>query len=296
MAPGLSTQKAIESERMKRALKELRVPDDGLLSPEVGSWAEEKYRLIALYDELFATGMKDKWEERVYIDLYAGAGYSKIRGSNTVLKGSAVLALSVQNPFDKYIFCEESGELMNALRKRGERIAPTANIGYVRGSCDSRIEEICSEIPKASREHRVLSLCVVDPFDFGLKFKTLKRLSAFYVDFLVLLAIGMDANRNYEHYVTGESTKIDDALGNTDWRARWDQITHRDEFRSFLAREFSLSMESLGYLPQREMKLVRSDEKNLPLYYLALFSRNDVAYQFWNQVLKYGTDQQSFEW
>src|SRR5215469_12447002 len=98
---------------MQRALNELRVPDDGLVSPEVGSWAEEKYRLIALYDELFATGMKDKWQERVYIDLYAGAGYSKVRGSKMVLKGSAVLALSVQNPFDKYIFCEESGELMS---------------------------------------------------------------------------------------------------------------------------------------------------------------------------------------
>ena len=39
------------------------------------------------------------------------------------------------------------------------------------------------------------------------------------------------------------------------------------------------------------MKLVRSDEKNLPLYYLALFSRRQTAYKFWDQVLKYGTDQ-----
>jgi three-Cys-motif partner protein len=280
---------------MKRALKELRVPDDGLVCPDVGSWAEEKYRLIALYDELFATGMKDKWETRVYIDLYAGAGYSRIRGSNTVLKGSAVLSLTVQNPFDKYIFCEEDRELITALQKRCKSIAPAANVDYLQGDCDSEIERLCSMIPKASSGHRVLSLCVVDPFDFGLKFKTLKRLSVFYIDFLVLLAIGMDANRNYEHYVTGESRKIDDALGNTDWRARWEKIPHRDEFRSFLAREFSHSMESLGYLPQREMKLVRSDEKNLPLYYLALFSRNDVAYQFWSQVLKYGTDQQRFE-
>jgi hypothetical protein len=55
-------------------------------------------------------------------------------------------------------------------------------------------------------------------------------------------------------------------------------------------------MESLRYLPTPldRMKLVRSDEKNLPLYYLALFSRNDTAHQFWDQVLKYGTDQSSF--
>jgi hypothetical protein len=55
-------------------------------------------------------------------------------------------------------------------------------------------------------------------------------------------------------------------------------------------------MESLGYLHQElhQMKLVRSADKNLPLYYLALFSRHDTAYKFWKDVLKYSTDQSSF--
>ena len=44
------------------------------------------------------------------------------------------------------------------------------------------------------------------------------------------------------------------------------------------------------------MKLVRSDEKNLPLYYLAPFSRNQLAYKFWESALKYGTDQTKFNW
>ena len=67
----------------------------------------------------------------------------------------------------------------------------------------------------------------------------------------------------------------------------------RSDFRRFLAVEFSRSRETLGYLrtPVDRMKLVRSDEKNLPLYYLALFSRNDTAHKFWDQVLKYGTNQ-----
>ncbi len=36
----------------------LDVEDDGLKCPEVGAWAETKYRLLALYDELFSTGME----------------------------------------------------------------------------------------------------------------------------------------------------------------------------------------------------------------------------------------------
>ena len=268
--------------------------DDGLKTSEVGAWAETKYRLLALYDELFSTGMKNKWDQRVYVDLYAGAGHSRVLGTGRCLKGSPIIALTVPHPFDKYIFCEEDEELLDALKARAERIAPQANVAYIRGNCDAKIEKICREIPKGSSTNRVLSLCLVDPFDFGLKFKTLTRLSTFFMDFVVLLAIGMDANRNYDHYVDGNSTKIDEALGNTEWRERWKAIgVRRSEFRPFLANEFCRSMESLDYLkkPLDRMKLVRSVEKNLQLYYLALFSRNEMAFKFWDDVLKYSTDQ-----
>lgn len=280
--------------RVASGLPNLRVDDDGLISPDVGDWAETKYRLLALYDELFSTGMKNKWNQRIYLDLYAGAGYSHVQGTSKFLKGSPIIALTVTNPFDKYVFCEESEDLLSALRARVQRIAPQANVSYVLGNCDTEIERICQEIPKWSPSNKVLSLCVVDPFDFGLKFKTLHRLSSVFIDFVVLLAVGMDANRNYDHYVAGNSTKIDEAL----WQYRVAGAleaggARRKDFRQFLASEFSLSMESLEYIkqPLDRMKLVRSVEKNLPLYYLALFSRHKTAYKFWGDVLKYSTDQ-----
>lgn len=279
--------------------EKLRVDDDGLVCREVRRWAEKKYRLISMYDELFATGMKNKWGKRVYIDLYAGAGYSRVQGTPTVLKGSPILALSVQHPFDKYIFCEEDRELLGALQARVRRTAKSVDVAFVAGDCDTEADQICALIPRPSAGNTVLSLCFVDPFDFGLKFETLRKLSSFFVDFLVLLAVGMDATRNYDHYVDGNSTKIDEALGNTEWRVRWKAIgVHRADFRPFLAAEFAKSMESLGYLHQEvhQMVLVRSDDKNLPLYYLALFSRNKLAYRFWQDVQKYATDQTSFSW
>jgi three-Cys-motif partner protein len=268
--------------------------DDGLVVPEVGAWAETKYRLIGLYAALFSTGMKWKWDQRVYVDLYAGAGYARVRNTQRILMGSPLVALTVDDPFNKYIFCEEDGQCIEALRRRTAKLGPGRDVSYIHGDCNSELDSIIAAVPKGSQENRVLTLCVVDPFDFGIKFETLRRLSAFYIDFLVLLAIGMDANRNYEHYVDGNSTKIDEALGNVEWRGRWRDVgVRRSEFRTFLASEFSMSTESLGYLHQElhQMKHVRSDEKNLPLYYLALFSRHELAYQYWKDVLKYSTDQ-----
>jgi three-Cys-motif partner protein len=269
-------------------LRDLLVEDDGLACPEVGSWSELKYKLLGLYDELFSSGMKDKWGQRVYIDLYAAAGHNKIRGTQRRVMGSPLLALTVKHPFDRYIFCEEKSSLLQALKERCGRIAPSADLRYIDGSCDDRIGDICKEIPRGTRGNTVLSLCLVDPFDFGMKFETIRRLSDFFMDFLVLLAVGMDAQRNYDHYIDEKSSKIDEALGNKEWRERWRSSGNQLKFRHFLAREFALSMESLGYLKQdlHQMKEVRSDEKNLPLYYIALFSKHERGYDFWEKVKK----------
>src|SRR5438309_9796098 len=66
--------------------------DDGLVAPEVGAWAEEKHRMVSLYATLFSSAMKDKWSKRIYVELYAGAGYSRIRGTSKFIFGSPLLA------------------------------------------------------------------------------------------------------------------------------------------------------------------------------------------------------------
>jgi len=275
---------------------EIRPSDDGWVCPEVGSWTEEKHRLVSLYATLFSSGMKHKWGRRVYVELYAGAGYSRIRGTSKLIVGSPLLALKVKDPFDKYIFCEEDPANLEALKFRVEQLAPAAEVVYVPGDCNAVAADILDKIPSGSSTDTVLSLCFADPFDIGLKFETLRFLSCRFMDFLVLLAVYMDANRNYERYVSDSATKVDEFLGSRTWRERWVIARERAVgFPQFLAMEFASRMETLRYLPTplHQMKRVRSDEKNLPLYYLALFSRNNTAHRFWDEVLKYGTDQPS---
>jgi three-Cys-motif partner protein len=268
--------------------------DDGLILPEVGRWAEDKHRLIGLYDQLFSTGMRAKWDQRIYIDLYSGAGLSRIRGSNRIIAGSPIIALTVDNPFDKYIFCEENEELLDALQKRVGRFAPQAQVSYIAGDCNTKVMDVCNEIPLASSQNRVLGLCLVDPFDLGVKFRTLQVLSRRYLDFICLLALHMDAKRNYSRYLSTDSKKIDEFLGADSWRSAWITEQYKPvQFPRFLAEQFSNRMQTLGYIPPPfyKMKEVRSNEKNLPLYHLALFSRSQRAYDFWDEVLKYSTDQ-----
>lgn len=57
-----------------------RLEDDGLVIPEFGGWVEDKYRLVRNYADTFTTSMKGTGGHRVYIDLFAGAGRSRIEG------------------------------------------------------------------------------------------------------------------------------------------------------------------------------------------------------------------------
>jgi three-Cys-motif partner protein len=273
---------------------ELPIPrDDGLFVGEVGSWVEDKHRLVALYDSLFSTGMKNKWGSRVYIDLYAGPGLLKIRDTNKLIWGSPILALGVKDIFDKYIFCENDQKSLGALRSRVRNHFPAASVEFVPGSCDEQVDRICELIPKATRTHHILSFCFVDPFDLSLQFSTIKKVSEHFVDFLFLLALHMDANRNLAAYLDIKNRKIDGFLGMPDWRDRWESLPEPKKFPRFLAQMYSEQMQTLGYLPIgfEKMKQVRSDVKNLPLYHLALYSRHELAYGYWDEVLKYSTSQ-----
>ena len=144
--------------------EELLVTDDGLPCPTVGAWAETKYRLVGLYDTLFSSGIKNKWGRRIYVDLYAGAGYAHIRNTSRVVQSSALIALGVKDRFDKYVFCEESEEWLEALRARVQRIAPDADAAYILGDCNATVDRILDEIPRGVSGDTVLTLCFVDPF------------------------------------------------------------------------------------------------------------------------------------
>ncbi len=240
--------------------------------------------------------MKRKWPIRAYIDLYAGSGFSEIEATNQLYWGSPLLALGVPDPFDKYVLCERDPVSLQALRERVKRIFPEADVHFFAGDCDERIAEIAAHIPSA---HGVLSFCFADPFDLSIKFSSIERLASRRVDFLSVFALHMDANRNISHYASQDNQKIDEFLGLPDWRGRWQEAEAKGiGFPRFLAELFSKQMEGIGYLPVpfHKMKQIRSDVRNLPLYHLALFSKHQRAFDFWDQVLKYSTDQTSFDY
>jgi three-Cys-motif partner protein len=188
---------------------------------------------------------------------------------------------------------------METLRKRVEKHHPDADISYVHGDCNQKIDEVLSYIPKHSTSQRVLSFCFVDPPDIGIHFRTIMALaSARFVDFLILLALGMDVRRNIPNYMKETSNKIDLFIGMDNWREEWAESRKSDSnFPRFLIKLFERQIFSLGYQKSSKVnsKQIKIPVKNVYLYHLAFYSRNQRGIEFWDKSLKGSSNQEVFE-
>jgi three-Cys-motif partner protein len=198
-----------------------RLTDDGLVTPEVGAWAEEKYQLVLCYATIVARSMAKKaWQGLVYLDLFAGAGRARIAGTQQIIPASPLLVLGLQNGFGTHIFCELDPANAEALRTRTAEAAAGRRVVVVEWDTNANVDAILNHVPERS-----LTFCFVDPFAIApLQFTTIRRLAdARRMDFLVLLATGMDVTRNERLYTLLEDLRVSEAVGHDNWRASWPQ-------------------------------------------------------------------------
>ncbi len=274
----------------------IEVQKDGLFLPKVGPWAEKKYNLVGGYCAIFATGIKNKFTNRVYIDLFAGAGHVQIKRKNKTIRSSPLIALSVPDPFTHYIFCEQDTDRMNALKERVKRNFPEkwGATHFIEGDSNQNISEIIKIISGLGPS--TIHFCFVDPFSLNLHFNTIAELSRLgKIAFLILLALQMDANRNYIHYSEEENKKVDLFIGKANWRDPFKNFEiSRNEFIQYLAYTYDQNMKGLGYKVRKEglKPRVDADEYNLALYYLAFYSKHNPGNKFFTEVQKYHIPQQ----
>ena len=121
--------------------------DDGLPTPQIGAWGEEKYRHVQLYASLFVKSMRAKWDALVYLDLFAGSGRSQIRGTERIVSASPLLILGLPEVFDKYIFCEEDNNYAEALEMRCRRDFPERKLKIITGNANTAVNNVIAQMP-----------------------------------------------------------------------------------------------------------------------------------------------------
>jgi three-Cys-motif partner protein len=268
--------------------------DDGLIAPEIGPWSDVKYKLIGKYADIFNSGMKNIIPNRIYVDLFSGAGYAKIKDTSRIIYTSALIALSLPDPFTKYVFSEFDEEKMAALKARVKRHFPEKydQVEFITGDSNQNINEIKRHIPDFSPTNKVLTFCFVDPFSLNLHFKTIKSLGEKRIDFLILMALQMDGKRNLEKYLEENNSKINLFLDEKNWRPEFLKSGYSaKDFTRYLSDKYDSKMKQLGYLEPPQKHRIQAFSTYLPLYYLAFYSKHERGNEFWGKVKGYGTNQ-----
>lgn len=273
------------------------VQDDGLPAPEVGIWGLEKYRLVKIYASIFARSMKNKWQHRIYLDLFAGSGRSMLRDTGQMVESSPLISLGVPDPFTHHIFCEQDEALMAALEQRVRRDYPAAPATFIQGNVNVRHEEIVAALAGVRGGSRALTFCFADPFGFkNLDFDTIQSLCRAYMDFLVLIPVGMEGQRFIDLYrrMPRGSAPLDSFMGTDTWREAYAAKRPAQSVDILLTEFYADRMKELGYVyggVDTSVMVRNRAATNQPLYRLGFFSKHKLGAKLWSEARAATTDQ-----
>jgi len=266
-------------EKWRELCDQVQEPDGLPTWEQAGVWTRDKLYFWKRYVDITTNAMARKQRAfpggLVYVDLFGGAGVCTLKGTKERFPGSALIASSVEKPFQQIIVCEKDPELASACEQRLSRTQVADRCRVLTGDCNDLIHTVVQEIPE-----RALVLAFIDPKGLDAKFGTVEVLGkSARTDFVVLFADAYDVVcNNLEYYWDDSNSKLDETLGpDSGWRKELEQagfprgLEHRQLFAQVYTRQLE---RHLGYSVFRE-KRVKSCGR--PLYLLIYGSRHELV-------------------
>lgn len=230
------------------------------------------------YFHLFTTGMKNKWPDLHYIDLFAGAGVAKLRDTGELVFTSALLAAQTDFPFRKLHLCDADPENCSALDYRLKAVKTRSAYDIHCGDANSAIDDILRSVPVRS----CLCLTFADPFGLHFDFETVRKISGRRSDLIVLMADNMDALRNWSaHYLDNPRSNLDRFMGEPGWRETLSNAVPERQAEKLRDR-YRIKLEELGYSEFAHERIQNS--QGADIYSLLYASRNPKGLEFWRKA------------
>jgi len=268
---------------------------DGLPTQLIKPHTRDKLYLLGYYLDMFTGSMSKRFDNLVYVDLFAGSGRSVFQ-SGELIEGSPLIAARTEPPFTKLIAVEENSENLAALEERLRRDAPSRDLTPILGDCNVVIGDVIKAIPsppaKGAKMGGVLTFCFADPFDLSVRLSTLRRFVPLKVDFIILIADRMAGARDTTLVEPGNPV-VADFLDDPHWRHKWNDARQKGiTFQDFLTERFTAAMTALGFLAGTPHR-VKVEGKEVPLYWLTYFSGHPRGVDFWEKARKKAPRQES---
>jgi three-Cys-motif partner protein len=247
-------------------------PDD-LPARIVGGWVERKAFYVGRAASIFATGMKNLWPRRCYIELFAGPGLSWNERAKRFVAGSALMAMDY--PFTDYFFVDVDPIATSALERRAEAKKGDRELWVRTSDCNVAVAEIVPLIPAGA-----LSLVFVDPTAAQISFRAIERVAALRADLLFTFHVG--AFRRAAR--TARAREIDAFFPpGADWRAALRLPLDR-QIDALLAL-YLRGLEPYGYRQEGSKVVPMRNSRNALMYVLVLFTKHPRGQDFWAKAI-----------
>lgn len=191
---------------------------------------QKKLAAVQSYLSAFTTALKKQSFELIYIDACAGSGSSKpkeragqaaLLDADDVTIGSAVRALQIDTPFDRYVFNDTKLKNVRSLSTIVQEQFPALvnRVEIIRTDAN----EALSQIAESTDWKRSRAVVFLDPFGLQMKFSMIERLGrtkAIDLWYLVpVLGMSRQVAKDGSIIEPG-GVLVDQLLGTRDWREK----------------------------------------------------------------------------
>jgi three-Cys-motif partner protein len=288
-----------------------------------GDWTDTKLEVLGSYLRSYTTALSGKSFRLGYIDAFAGTGYREAKrerdgeedflplpdlaepDAQSLLDGSARIALKTEPRFDRYVFIERSEsrcQELEALKSEFPELAQ--RIQVQRADANETIRDLSRRDWKKAR-----AVLFLDPYGMQVEWDTIEAVAGTQaIDTWILFPLGIGVNRLLTR--SGEipepwRRRLDTLLGTKDWFDEFYEVRRTSTL--FGAEEETVklaSTETIGrYFVQRlktvfcavsEKPRVLTNSANCPLYLLCFAAGNEkgasIALRIADHLLQKGTD------
>lgn len=246
----------------------------------MGSWAETKLKLLTNYVQASsATRKKYQHNSPAYIDVFCGAGRSKVRETNIYIDGSPVAAyrqsLLSGVPFSELHISDLDQELSAAAETRLRKLEAPVH-AYV-GEAEANLRRIVGKINPYGLHFAFLDPFNLESLSFSL-FRTLSKLR--HIDILVHVS-AFDMQLNIRSYGAAEQRQLDSFAPG--WKEAVGAKPNQFMSRATLIEYWAQQIKLLGFKRTLYEPLI-SAPKGQRLYWLIFLSRNDFARELWEKI------------
>jgi three-Cys-motif partner protein len=230
--------------------------------------------------------------ERYYVDLFAGSGQDRLRGTDRVIDGSPIVAIKAGPPAFTHLFWVDADPLNARSVQAHVRDYPTRGITVLSGDANEKVDDVLRVLPR-----RFPVFAFLDPRGAELRWRTVEKLARHKsagqtkIELFILFAYNQGLVRLMprDPALMVNEAALDRVMPSAPgWRTVYEKHTggaNPAEIRREMLDEYVQGLRDLGYRYVPPPRLIATPT-NHPLYFMIFASDHQAGDSIMTWCLK----------